>query len=66
MAVPQSHTINNGPIPDAICKRVGLLAARGNITIGLYQKEYQRVGNEVLVPKSQSQANIMEAIQRIK
>lgn len=48
------------------CQRVGLLATTGTITSGLYQKECQQVGIEVLVPDPQGQAKVMEAILRIK
>jgi aspartate racemase len=48
------------------CKRVGLLATTGTITSNLYQKEFQRVGVEVIVPDTQCQAEVMDAILRIK
>ena len=47
-------------------KRVGLLATTGTVTRDLYQKECQKVGIEVLVPNPQGQAEVMEAILRIK
>ena len=48
------------------CKRAGLLATTGTVTSGFYQKECQKVGIEVLVPDSQGQAKVMEAVLRIK
>lgn len=48
------------------CKRVGLLATTGTVTSSLYQKECHKAGIEVLVPDSEGQAKIMEAILRIK
>ncbi len=70
VSVPVLHMIRE--VANAIktslpnCKRVGLLATTGTVTSGLYQKECQKVGIEVLVPDPQGQAKVMEAILRIK
>jgi len=70
VAVPVLHMIREvtNTIKTSLpnCKRVGLLATTGTVTSRLYQKECQKVGVEVLVPDSQGQAKVMEAILRIK
>jgi len=48
------------------CKRVGLLATTGTTTSNLYQKDFQKEGIEVITPDAQSQAEVMDAILRIK
>jgi len=48
------------------CKRLGLIATTGTITSNLYQKEFLKVGVEVIVPDPQCQAKVMDAILRIK
>ncbi len=48
------------------CKRVGLLATTGTITSNLYQKDFQKEGIEVIAPDSQGQAEVMDAILKIK
>jgi len=70
VSIPVLHMIRE--VTNAIktslpnCKRVGLLATTGTVTSDLYQKECQKVGIEVLVPNPQGQAEVMEAILRIK
>ncbi len=70
VAVPVLHMIRE--VTNAIktslpnCKRVGLLATTGTVNSSLYQKECQKAGIEVLVPDSQGQAEVMEAILEIK
>ncbi|MBA7643875.1 Aspartate racemase [subsurface metagenome] len=48
------------------CQRVGLLATSGTITANLYQTEFQKIGVEVIVPDSEYQTKVMDAIQAIK
>jgi len=48
------------------CKRLGLIATTGTIISNLYQKEFLKVGGEVIVPDPQCQAKVMDAILRIK
>ena len=48
------------------CKRLGLIATTGTIASNLYQKEFLKVGVEVIVPDPQFQAKVMDAILRIK
>ena len=48
------------------CEKVGLIATTGTTTSGLYQKELQRVGVEVIVPDPKSQAEVMDVILEIK
>jgi len=48
------------------CKSLGLLATTGTVTSNLYQKWFQNSGIDVIVPDTQSQAKIMEAILAIK
>jgi len=48
------------------CRKVGLLATTGTVTSNLYQREFQKVGVEVIVPEPQHQAEVMGAVLRIK
>jgi len=48
------------------CKRLGLIATTGTIASNLYQKEFLKVGGEVIVPDLQCQVKVMDAILRIK
>jgi len=48
------------------CKKVGLISTTGTVACNLYQKEFQKVGVEVIVSDPQSQAKVMNAILRIK
>ena len=70
ISVPALHMIKE--VTKAIkrtapnCKSVGLLATSGTVTSGLYQKECQQVGIEVITPGGQGQASVMQAIQKIK
>lgn len=48
------------------CRRLGLLATTGTITTNLYQKEFHKVGIEVIIPDPQCQVKVMGAILRIK
>lgn len=48
------------------CKRLGLIATTGTIASNLYQKEFLKVGGEVIVPDPQCQVKVMDAILRIK
>ncbi|MBA7668827.1 Aspartate racemase [subsurface metagenome] len=44
------------------CKRLGLIATTGTIASNLYQKEFLKVGGEVIVPDLQCQVKVMDAI----
>ena len=48
------------------CKRLGLIATTGTVTSDLYQKEFRAIGVEVIVPDTQSQAKVMDAILKVK
>ena len=48
------------------CQKVGLLATTGTITTDLYQEEFQQAGVKIIVPDSQNQAKVMDAILQIK
>ena len=70
ISVPILHMI--GEVARAVsaslpeCERVGLLATTGTIASNLYQKEFRKTGIEVIVPDSQSQAEVMDAVLKIK
>lgn len=56
---------------EAIChagsgSRVGLLAADGALSSGLYQRELRRVGKEPVVPAAEAQASLMRSIYNVK
>ena len=48
------------------CKRLGLIATTGTVASNLYQKQFRKLGVELIVPDTQGQAKVMEAILRIK
>ena len=48
------------------CRKIGLLATTGTIISGLYQKEFERSGFKILVPGTEYQTMVMEAIIEIK
>ena len=70
ISVPILHMI--GEVACAVsaslprCKRLGLIATTGTVASNLYQKEFRKVGGEVIVPDPQCQAEVMDAILRIK
>ena len=70
ISIPILHVIReviyavNTALPG--CKGVGLIATTGTIASNLYQKEFRKIGIEVIVPNSQSQAEVMDAILKIK
>lgn len=47
-------------------EKVGLLATTGTVTANLYQREFQKVRIEVIVPTPKVQTDVMDAIQEIK
>lgn len=47
-------------------EKVGLLATTGTVTANLYQREFQKVGIEVIIPTPKVQTDVMDAIQEIK
>ena len=70
ISVPILHMISEvaGAVSASLpkCERVGLIATTGTIASNLYQKEFKKIGVEVMVPDSQCQAEVMDAILRIK
>lgn len=70
IAIPILHMISE--VAEAIntslpgCKKLGLLATTGTVTSNLYQKQFQKSGVDVIVPDTQSQAKVMDAILDIK
>ena len=48
------------------CKRLGLIATTGTVTSSLYQKQFRKLGIEVIVPDPLCQAKVMDAILSIK
>lgn len=47
-------------------RRVGLLASSGTVRAGIFRKPFEKKGIEVLVPSSEGQDAVMEAIREIK
>lgn len=47
-------------------EKVGLLATTGTVTANLYQREFQKIRIEVIVPTPKVQTDVMDAIQEIK
>jgi len=70
ISVPILHMINE--VTDAVsnsipgCRKLGLIATSGTVASNLYQKQFEESGTEVIVPDTQSQAKVMEAILDIK
>ena len=51
-------------VPDL--RRVGVLAASGAVDAGLYQRAFDALGVQTLVPEGEARARFMEALYRIK
>jgi len=70
ISVPILHMISEvaQAISDSIpgCRKLGLLATTGTVASKLYQKQFQNSGIDVIVPDTQSQAKVMDAILAIK
>ena len=70
IAIPILHMINevahtvSTSLPG--CERLGLIATTGTVASNSYQKQFQESGVEVIVPDTQSQAKVMDAILNIK
>jgi len=48
------------------CRKLGLIATSGTVASNLYQKQFEESGVVVIVPDTQSQAKVMDAILDIK
>lgn len=70
ISVPILHMMSE--VPHAVsaslpgCKRLGLIATTGTLASNLYQKQFRKLGVEVIVPDPQCQAKVMDAILSIK
>jgi len=70
ISVPILHMMSevvhavSAPLPG--CKRLGLIATNGTVASNLYQKQFRKLGVEVIVPDPQCQAKVMDAILSIK
>jgi len=70
ISIPVLHMIRevakavNISLPEG--KKIGLIATTGTVTSNLYQKQFQESGIQIIVPDTQSQVRVMEAILDIK